>query len=200
MSSSRKSIFGAGILVLVIGAGFLTGCSDDDNGPTTTSTTIKVLSEGTLKAGDPIPLPDGGAVLTVDGSIENTNDGDAAAFDMQTLESIGVVEYTAKDTAGGGGADVVFSGVLLSDLLDVVGASSDATTLKTVALNDYTIDIPISDIKKMPVLLATEADGKPMSIEDFGPTRVVYPNKQFDLQPELNDALWIWQLATITVK
>ena len=93
-------------------------------------------------------------VLTVDGAIDNTNEGEPVEFDMATLRQVGLKEYVATDNAGGSDKDVRFTGILLSDLLAVVGAAKDATDVHAAALNDYSIDIPISDSEKMPVLLA----------------------------------------------
>src|SRR5678809_787708 len=58
-----------------------------------TPTTYTIVSEGTLKPGDAVPAPTGDVVLTIDGKIKQTNSGDTLQFDMQTLESLGVVQY-----------------------------------------------------------------------------------------------------------
>ncbi len=94
---------------------------------------------------------------------------------------------------------MTFTGVLLSDLLKSLGAG-DATTLHALALNDYAVDIPMSDIDVLPVLLATRSDGEPMSVANYGPLRVVYPTTGYDLDPTVYDPRWIWQLSAIELK
>ncbi len=37
-------------------------------------------------------------------------------------------------------------------------------------------------------------------MERYGPTRVVYPTDQFDLDPVVYDPRWIWQLTSIEVE
>ena len=159
----------------------------------------ETVSEGTLKAGDTIPAPTGEVVLTVDGKISQTNVGNALQFDMATLEKIGVVQYDVDDPFVK--ENITYSGVLVSELLKVVGAAPDATTLTLLALDDYSTDMKISDAEKWPVLVATQANGAYMPVDKNGPLISVFPFNDF---PELDhltyDALWVWSLAGITVK
>jgi hypothetical protein len=141
-----------------------------------------------------VPAPTEEVVLRVTG----TDRAKPVAFDMPTLESLGLVEYSVDDKQAEG-RRVTFRGVLLSSLLDVVGAD-DATVLHTMALNDYGVDIPVSDVEDYPVLLATQVDGERMTVERYGPTRVVYPTDSYDLDPTVYDPRWIWQLASIVVE
>jgi len=168
--------------------------------PTTSTPTIyETISRGTLKPGSAIPAPSGDVVLIVDGKISNTNSGDTAQFDMATLESIGLVEYDVDDPFAK--KNIVYSGVLLSQLLDVVGADSNATILTLKALDDYSADMKSSDANKWPVLVATQADGAYMPVDKNGPLISVWPFNDF---PEIDhityDALWLWSLSQVTVK
>ena len=71
--------------------------------------------------------------------------------------------------------EMVFEGVLMSELMKIIGADSSATEVHLTALDDYKIDLPMSALKKADVLLATKADGNHMSIVDGGPTRIIFP-------------------------
>jgi hypothetical protein len=198
MSNGRRFLCRVPLALVAV---LLGACSQgDDPGASSPTDFVESVGAASIKPGDPIPAPVGEVVLTVDGAIDNTNEGEPVEFDMATLRQVGLKEYVATDNAGGSDKDVRFTGILLSDLLAVVGAAKDATDVHAAALNDYSIDIPISDSEKMPVLLAIEADGEEMSVEKFGPIRVVYPNKEYELDFQANEANWIWQLATITVK
>ena len=118
--------------------------------------------------------------------------------DMATLDAMQQVECLVNDRQGEG-RDVTFAGVLLSDVLASLGAG-DATTLHALALNDYAVDIPMSDIDLFPVLLATRSDGEPMSVANYGPLRIVYPTTGYDLDPTVYDPRWIWQLSSIELQ
>ena len=167
--------------------------------PVAGSAVYDVVSEPTLRAGAPIPAPTGEVVLRVRGLIQAAPGADEIAFDMPTLERLGLVRFTTTTSWTEG--PVTFEGVLLSSLLDVVGADRSATTLVLTALNDYAASIPASDAKTWPVMLAVKENGQYMSPREHGPMWVVYPQHAF---PELGrrDFLsrWVWQLAQITVQ
>lgn len=159
----------------------------------------KTVSEATLKPGSAVPTPGDPVVLTIEGKISRTNAGDKLQFDMATLESIGVVQYNVDDPFVK--KNVLYAGVLLSQLLKVAGAAPDATALTLWALDDYSTDMKIADANKWPVLIATRADGTYMSLDKNGPLISVFPFNDF---PEIDhltyDAQWLWALARITVK
>lgn len=165
----------------------------------TTPVTYKTVSDGTIKAGSPIPAPTGDVVLTLDGKISQKNTGEALQFDMATLESIRVVEYKVDDPFIK--KNILYSGVLLSDLLELAGADKTATTLKLWALDDYSVDMKIADAMKWPIIIATKADGAYISLDQKGPLISVFPFNDF---PEIDhltyDNQWLWALAKITVK
>jgi hypothetical protein len=86
----------------------------------------------------------------------------------------------------------------MSDLLKTVGASGDKITV--VALNDYKVDIPVSDFKNFPVILAYRMDGQALRVKDKGPLWIVYPADDY---PELNNKQtqnkWVWQVKEIQI-
>jgi hypothetical protein len=173
---------------------FLTAC-----GTAGAPKIYETVSQGTLKAGDVIPAPTGDVVLTLDGQISQTNAGVTLQFDMQMLESIGLVKYDVDDPFVK--KTIVYSGVLLSDLLEVAGADPNATTLTLSALDDYSAEMNISDADQWPVLIATQADGVYMPIDKNGPLISVFPFNDFpeELDHLTYDALWVWSLSAITV-
>jgi hypothetical protein len=153
----------------------------------------------TLHATDAIPAPTGDVVLTVSGDIEKAGSGSTLKLDLATLEQMGLVRYTVHDPWLD--ADHEFSGVLLADVLDTVGASAGSTHLRFVAIDDYEVQISMADVRRWPVLLATKMDGQPMGVEDKGPTRIIWP---YDQYPEIDRLtykdLWIWSLETLEVR
>ena len=91
-----------------------------------------------------------------------------------------------------------FSGVLLSDLLEVLDIRG--RSLKAIALNDYTVEIPVSDARPGGPIVAYALDGKPMSVRDKGPLWIVYPyDSSVEYRSETIYARSIWQLDRIEV-
>ena len=155
------------------------------------------VTDSAIAAVDALPAPRGGAVLTISGDVTKGNDGDDVTLDLATIEQMGLVRYTAHDPWLDD--DLEFTGVLLTDLLQAVGAPSDAETLVVTALDDYVVEIAIDDARRWPVMLATQTGGAPMSIEDKGPTRIVFPDDPSIDTLRYKD-LWIWQITTIEVE
>jgi hypothetical protein len=143
-----------------------------------------------------LPSPSEKVVLEVTGLIANTNDGAAADFDLPMLA--GLTGRTTTTSAPWYDGAHAFSGALGWALLNAVGANG--TMLRVTALNDYVTDIPISDFRNYPVVLATTFDGQKLSVRDKGPIFIVYP---FDEKPELNNETYYgrsaWQVKSIEV-
>ena len=156
----------------------------------------EAVSEATLKPGMAIPEPTGPVVLTVSGRIRS---GKPVRFDLATLESLGLIRFTTPTNWTTEPA--TFEGVLLSALLDVVGADPAATTLNLTALNDFESPAPIADGRKWPVMLALKRDGEYMSRRDRGPIWMIYPQHAY---PEVGQreyfSRWVWQLKAIAVE
>jgi hypothetical protein len=151
-----------------------------------------------LRPGDSIPGPTEKVVLTLYGDLVVKNGGDTLQFDMPTLEKLGIVEYAVHDPWLK--SEVTYTGVLMSELSKFVGATDSATKVHIVALDDYQIDIPFTEIKKWPILLATRVNGEYMSIENSGPTRIIFPYHAYpEIDPVKYDDLWIWNIKSMEV-
>ncbi|WP_010480255.1 molybdopterin-dependent oxidoreductase [Acaryochloris sp. CCMEE 5410] len=152
-----------------------------------------------LQAGQPIPLPNSEPILKVTGRLGNTNQDDHIIMDRQTIESLGLVEYSVLDLFEQ--QNHIFRGVLMRDLLDLWQVDSQATTLNLKALNDYNIQVPIIWLKQYPVLFALQQDGKNMQSDYRGPAMLVFPYQQFPSVSEFaEESYWIWQIAEINVQ
>ena len=179
------------LLLLVL---ILTACSSQS-----AVSDYTVVAPASLKAGDAIPAPTGDAIMTVSGAISVKNSGDTLVLDMATLEKFGLVKYEVSDPWLN--TKATYSGVLMSDFLKFVGASPSATTVKFTALDDYQVDIAISDIQKWPILLATQANGEYMGADNNGPTRIIFP---YDTHSEIDQVaykdLWVWNIKTVEIR
>lgn len=170
----------------------LAGC-----GQQTTSDAFTTITDSTIKAGDPVPVPTEAVILTIEGKIRNTNVSNRLEFDMPTLERLGLVTYKVNDPDLK--REAKYTGVLLDRVLAVAQSDTDAKVLGTTALNDYKVDVPL-DVLKWPVMIATMRDDQRMTIEEKGPLEIVFPNQSFEIEPILTNPMWVWQLRHIQVK
>jgi hypothetical protein len=188
-----RRIMSIAVFVLVFAA--LVGCAP---APTATPEVYQRISEGTLNAGDAIPEPTEDVVLTVTGNIGTANSGESIEMDMPTIESVGLVDLSVHDPFDD--KDVTFEGVLMSDLLALWKVADDATNLEMIALNDYVVNVPISDIRSYPVIYAIKADGVYMPVSTRGPAMLVYPYGHIDFDEQIYNDRWIWQIKSINVQ
>ena len=100
------------------------------------------LARGGCRAVTGTPVaPAGPTVLVLTGA---TVTHGPVHLDLAALDALPQVECTVDDRQAEG-RQASFRGPLLADVLDAVGARPVAT-LHTVALNDYAVDLPASDV------------------------------------------------------
>jgi hypothetical protein len=144
-----------------------------------------------------LPAPGGPVILEITGRIGVTNGDARARFDMAMLEGLGVT--TTKTTTAWTSGQQVFEGVRMQTLLERVGAFGDQ--VEVVALNDYKVEIPVSDFGRWPVILAYRMNGEALRVRDKGPLWVVYPQDDFRaLRTKEVQGKWAWQVKEIRVK
>jgi hypothetical protein len=131
-----------------------------------------------------------GVILTV------TIGGETKTYDRQALESLGL-ETIKTATIWTEGVQE-FQGVPLYLLTDAIGAETG--TLLATAINDYTVEIPLSDATEGGPILAMRMNGEIMSLRDKGPLWVIYPYDQnAAYRSEVTYSRSIWQLDRIEV-
>lgn len=117
-------------------------------------------------------------------------------FDMATLTEMDDTQFSTSTTWTEGEQD--FVGVSLETFLEEVGVQ--AGTLKATAINDYAVEIPVSDAVEGGPIIAYHRNGEEMSVRDKGPLWVVYPyDSSTDYQTEVIYSRSIWQLDRISV-
>ena len=141
-------------------------------------------------------------ILTISGKINGATTGsggsdEGAVFDRSKLEALGMETIETKTPWYK--ETVKFEGVSLDKLMQSVGANGDRVV--AIALNDYSVEIPMEDFAKHRVILALKRDGEYMSVRDKGPLFVVYP---YDSDPELRSQKFYsrsaWQVKQLIVK
>lgn len=154
---------------------------------------LAVLFAGTAQAND-VPAPSADVILTVSGAISATNVGDTLKFDRASLSALGLetVETATIWTEG----VQVFEGVSLAALVDLLGV--ERGTLRATAINDYTIEIPVSDAVEGGPIIALRLNGEEMSLRDKGPLWIIYPyDRSAEYRSETIFSRSIWQLDRI---
>jgi hypothetical protein len=145
---------------------------------------------------DTLEAPEGAVILTVSGKIDATNAGDVAQFDLAMLQALPPTEITTETIWTP--SEHVFTGVSLDVFLDHIGA--EGGTLQAQAINDYTVEIPVSDAVPGGPIIAYAMDGAPMSRRDKGPLWIIYPYSSGpEYQTEVIYTRSIWQLDRLTV-
>ncbi len=143
-----------------------------------------------------LSMPTGQVVLTVTGDIFSTNQSANAEFDVEMLKSLGEVSF--ETTTPWTDGVQTFTGVPLYRLAGALGVTEG--TLNAVAVNDYSVEVPVSDAVEDGPIIAYLQNGSPMSVREKGPLWIVYPydlNK--DYQSEVSYSRSIWQLVRVDV-
>jgi hypothetical protein len=157
---------------------------------------IFIFAASTVSA-QPLPSPTGTPILEITGRIAVTNGDARARFDLAMLEALGVSRTKTTTAWTNGQQD--FEGVNLKALLDRVGAFGDR--IEAIALNDYKVEIPISDFARWPVVLAYRMNGELMRVRDKGPLWIVYPQDDFPaLNTKETQGKWAWQVKELRVR
>jgi hypothetical protein len=140
--------------------------------------------------------PKGKVVLTVSGKIGIRNAGTVAEFDMDMLAALPQQSFSTKTPWYP--AARKFTGPLLRDVLAAVDAQGQ--NLRAIALNEYKVDLPLSDALKFNLVLARLMDDKPMPVRDKGPLFIIYPfDSDETLRAERYYSRSAWQVKSIDV-
>jgi hypothetical protein len=140
------------------------------------------------------PALAGQPIYSVTGSIA-TEQGAVRAIAAEDFEKIGITEIKTRVLTLGDGEHSV-KGVLARDLLDYVGAKGE--NMKITALDGYQIDVPVADIESYDVVIATEIDGKVLSVRDKGPAWLIYPvSGHKELDDTVYESRSVWQIKSI---
>ena len=139
----------------------------------------------------------GKVILTVAGKIQDKNKADTAEFDLAMLEKL--PQKTFSTMTPWDKNPIKFTGPLLRDVLAAVKAQG--STIKALALNDYTTSVPVDDANRFDVILAHRMNGEPIPVKTKGPLFIVYP---FDSKKELQSTVYYgrsaWQLKSMTIE
>lgn len=132
-----------------------------------------------------------GDLRVTDGSTQTTVTLTKAMMDALPKTSITTsTAWTPKEK---------FTGTSFKDILTEVGITGKI--VRVHALNDYWVDIPMSDVYKYNIILASKRNDTPLKVRDFGPYFVIYPLDEHyeELNKPIFYSRFVWQVEHITV-
>lgn len=145
---------------------------------------------------DHIPSPTGPVILTISGDVTRTNEEGVAKFDLKMLADMPATTFETSTIWTEGTQE--FTGVELNYLVEELGL--EGTNLVASAINDYHVEIPLSDAKDGGPILAYLRNGDEMSVRNKGPLWLVYPyDSNVEYRTETVYSRSIWQLDRIKV-
>ncbi|HGY08587.1 MAG TPA: hypothetical protein ENK37_00815 [Oceanithermus profundus] len=182
--ASRKALECGGMLylVLLLLLPWLAGCRE--------SPSYAVVREGGW-AGAP-PAPTGEVLLTL-----IDPDGRGYDLDRAGLERLTWVRRTTRHHPHESEPPATFEGVLLEQIVDELDLAEEGLVVRFIALDDYRLDRPWADLKPLEPVLALVQDGQPLTVEHYGPVRVILPYDRLKPDPTRYNALWVWQVRVI---
>ena len=114
--------------------------------------------------------------LTLDGEVAHPVTLDWAAFtalpQVEVTTDIHCVTQWSR-------LDVVWRGVTLDTLVDLVKPAPEARFVSARADGDYSANLHLKDLAEGQALVATHVDGAPLTAEHGGPARLVAPRLYF---------------------
>ena len=157
---------------------------------------VAALGIASVGIAQEVGQPTGDIILTITGDIDVTNADDALVFDYEMFAALEAETFETTTIWTDGSHR--FQGVSLKTLADIVGATEGA--FLATGINDYTVEIPVSDAVAGGPIVAYLFDDKVMSVRDKGPLWVIYPyDNSADYRSEVVYSRSIWQLDRIEV-
>jgi len=135
-------------------------------------------------------------ILTISGAISNSIGDDKTAFDLDMLKALPVTTFKTSTTWTEGKNEIYW------------GFNASASQRcrfhrpcrKSIALNDYGVEIPVSDAVADGPIIASLIDNKPISLRDKGPSGFLTLQRKTEHRTEETYAKSIWQLSRIELK
>ena len=156
-------------------------------------TVLAMLGSASLPASAALAADGTRPILTVGG----LPGGTSRTFDRVGLEALGTT--TLEEVTPWYEGRRRFDGVPLTRVLAEAGAPK-ASSVHLHALNDYSVDLPMTEVERYQPILALKRDGTYMTVREKGPLFLVFP---FDEHPEIRTPWYfsraIWQVDAIIV-
>jgi hypothetical protein len=139
-------------------------------------------------------------LLTVTGNITKTNQTDKKSFAF-SFDELSKLPNTVVRTKTKWTATTDFSGPMVRDVLNFVGANTDAKKVELICHDKFVVTIPISDFKRWKVILAHSKNGQRLTRATKGPLWMMYPLDEYktELKNNLTQIKLAWGVKEIVV-
>ena len=126
-----------------------------------------------------------------------TNGSDGAVVELTEDDLLAMEQFTVFTENEFVDGLAEFTGPLARDVIALLNAP-EIETLKLTAVNDYAVEVPMSDLLDYDVIFAMAQNGTRFSIRDKGPIWVIYPmSENVELQDRVYNDRLIWQLVKV---
>ncbi|WP_051539764.1 hypothetical protein [Sulfitobacter sp. 20_GPM-1509m] len=132
-------------------------------------------------------------------SVIGSDGSPVKTYSMDQLDALEQTTYVTKNPYIDDTSE--FSGPLARVVLADAGQDMpDGAQLRVTAINDYKIDMPLTDFLDYDVIFATRRDGETMSLREKGPIWIMYPiSDHAELEDDAINNRLVWQLKSIQV-
>lgn len=123
------------------------------------------------------------------------------SLSLQDLQGFDIESFTTATIWTTGPQE--FTGVPLVDILARLQQEQGlkTTSIKARAVNDYMVEVPVSDAVEGGAMIAFQRNGKLMSLRNKGPLWVVYPyDSNAAYRSEATYSRSVWQLDRLIVE
>jgi hypothetical protein len=120
----------------------------------------------------------------------------------ETLDQLSTSHVRTKNTQNPTDRTRVieYRGVLVRDLLDRVHASDTVEELTFVSSDGFRSTVKTADARRYDILLAVQADGKPLARSEGGPLYLVFPHSDAPITEQLYpDRYWAFYVTHLIV-
>lgn len=186
-----KQVVAMRLLIVFLSIFIISSCADE-TAISTPDISVAVEHTDYKKFSAPSNTP----ILTISGNLNQYNHQNELRLDRDQLLSF--KQVTLKTTTLWTDGESTFTGPLVREILAAVG--SKAKTISAIAINEYAVDIPVTDLEKFPVIFAIQQNGVALSIRERGPIWVMYPwDSDAQLKQDKYYSRSIWQLDSIKI-
>jgi hypothetical protein len=128
-------------------------------------------------------------------------DGHTEALSFSTLSALPRTEVTTAEPAEASDDDLVrFSGIRISDLVHRTEGGEHAPDVTLVASDGFRATLQMEDVRLFPMMLAMDADGRPLGRDHGGPLYSVLPITQYpDVGQRYTSSSWVFYVTHLIV-
>ncbi|MEB3338918.1 MAG: molybdopterin-dependent oxidoreductase [Leptolyngbyaceae bacterium] len=140
--------------------------------------------------------------LAIQGQTQEAKAGQEHRLDWQALDALATHHTRTTDALNVITPDAQFDfrGILVSKLLEQVQIDPTVTDVTFVSQDAYRVNIPIAELRRYPIAIALERDGKPIPKNQGGPLYLVFPHTQHpEIKQKYGAAYWAFYVTHLVL-